>query len=321
VDNTILAGPSIQPMGIPAVTKNGKLIIAYFSYNPPQSLYPRFVAGISTDGGATISNSVMLTYTNAITITNDTLLQYSYNLSANPNNANNLVFAFIDKSGTDYDLNTLNTQDEGMTWSAPVKINTDPLNNGNNQDMLWANFSTTGKYGATWRDRRANSGAQNQPYKIWGTISSDGGQTFTSEFQLSQTDGPLMIPVDGNDFLGCVLNDTCIYTCWTDKRNNNTNQLFFNKKNFNTVTSNIENQENLFDITVYPNPNKGTIKIKTSTSGEFKLTIKDSNGKELLTDTFKGDNYKLKENLESGIYFITIESNKHKKTVKTVLNK
>ncbi|MBK9282835.1 MAG: T9SS type A sorting domain-containing protein [Sphingobacteriaceae bacterium] len=305
IDVAIPGGPTVKPMGIPCVSKNGKLNIAYFSYNPPQSLLGRFICASSIDGGNSLSAAVIQTI-GATPITNDTLLQYSYHLAANPTNSNNLVFTYVDKSNNDYDINSAYSNDGGNSWSNAQRITNDLINNGNNQDMCWAGFSSTGKYAGVWRDRRANSGAQNQPYKIWGSLSVDGGANFTPNFQVSQSDGPLMIPVDGNDFLGCVLNDTVVYSCWTDKRNGSTNQLYFNKYKMSQITGLAKNK--LKEGIIFPNPNNGEFTILFEDHAERNIQIFDVNGKLVYAHKNQSDQLKIKLKECKGNYFVKMES-------------
>ncbi|MDZ4664484.1 MAG: T9SS type A sorting domain-containing protein [Bacteroidota bacterium] len=318
VDNTIPLGPSVQAMGVPTVSKDGRLYIAYLSYNPAQSLFPRFIYALSTDGGSSLTNSVILTGVGT-SITNDTLLQYSYKLDANPTNSNNLVFSYVDKSNSDYDIYSANSNNGGINWNTAIRVSSDAINNGNNQDMLWANFSTTGKYAATWRDRRANSGAQNQPYKIWGSYSGDGGNSFSSNFQISQTDGHLQIPVDGVDFLGCVLNDTIVYTSWADKRNTTSNQLFINKFKLSTITSVSQEQLSKNGIKLFPNPNTGEFTIEFEKAEQRKIEILDITGRIAYSTNSKSTSYKMDQKLVPGNYFVRITENRTVETLPFII--
>jgi hypothetical protein len=318
VDNTIPLGPSLQAMGVPTVSKDGRLYIVYLSYNPAQSLFPRFIYALSTDGGSTLTNSVILTGVGT-SITNDTLLQYSYKLDANPTNSNNLIFTYVDKSNSDYDIYSANSNNGGGTWSTPIRVSSDALNNGNNQDMLWANFSTTGKYAATWRDRRANSGAQNQPYKIWGSYSGDGGNSFSSNFQISQTDGPLQIPIDGVDFLGCVLNDTIVYASWTDKRNTTSNQLFINKFKLSTITSISQLQLSKNGIKLFPNPNTGEFTLEFDKAIPRQIEVIDVAGKLVHSANCNVNSTRIHLKLVPGNYFAKISENNKVTTIPFVI--
>jgi hypothetical protein len=300
------------------VSVSGKLHIAYVFYNPPA--LPGFALVTSTNGGLSLSSSTVGTYTTNPT-TNDTLLQGSYKLCANPTNANNMVLVSTRKLTSDWDIYALNTNDGGQSWSAPQRICTDAAGNGNNQDMVWANFSGTGKFAAVWRDRRANSGAQNQPYKIWGNYSLDGGATFSAaDFQLSQTDGPLMIPVDGNDFIGCAVSDSVVYATWTDKRNNNTNQLFINKFRFPSVTSLNSNSVPDAKDLIFPNPNNGAFTLKFESNGEKKIEIFDANGKLIYQNKTSLSSMDLKLNAAKGYYNVKINDGKNERNLKLVID-
>jgi hypothetical protein len=252
-------------------------------------------------------------------VTNDTLLQGSYNLSADPTNSNNLVLVTTHKTNTDFDVSRIYSNNNAASWSSVMRICSDMAGNGNNQDMVWGAYSSTGKYAAVWRDRRANSGAQNQPYKIWGVYSGDGGNTFSADFQISQSDGPLMIPVDGNDFLGCALNDTVIYSTWTDKRNTSQNQLFINKYKISQITG-LKNQEKISseDI-IYPNPNNGSFTLKFERKGEKKIEIFDVNGKLVYSNITFADNLQVKITEAKGNYFVKVIDGKETRTLKLVI--
>ncbi len=249
------------------------------------------------------------------TVTNDTLLQGSYNLSANPTNSSNVVFVYTDKQNGDYDIYSTHSNDEGATWTAASRISSDAIGNGNNQDMVWGNFSSTGRYAAAWRDRRANSGLQNQAYKIWASYSNNGGNSFSPNVQLSQTDGPLMIPIDGNDFLGCVLNDTVIYSTWTDKRNTSTNQLYINKYKMPLLTG-ISNSNKLNSKDkLFPNPNNGSFTIEFTSANEKKIEVVELNGKLVFSTKTILPQLTIKLNEAKGNYVVRITEGSELRTL------
>jgi hypothetical protein len=316
VDDVISSGPTLKSMGVPAVTSSGKLVIAYAFYTPPS--LPGFAAAISTDGGATLSNSVIVTQTVGNS-TNDTLLQGSYNLAAQPTSSSNLVLVLTHKTNTDFDVSRVYSNDAALTWSPAQRICSDPAGNGNNQDMVWAGFSSTGKYAAVWRDRRANSGAQDQAYKIWGAYSTDGGNNFSGNFQLSQSDGPLMVPVDGNDFLGCALNDTVVYSCWTDKRNNSSNQLFMNKYRMPFTTSVKAAGLTEDSHVIFPNPNTGNFTITFRNKDEKIIEILDVTGKLIYSSKTSQEKLEVKLNEAKGHYLVKITEGEDVKTRKMVV--
>jgi hypothetical protein len=89
-------------------------------------------------------------------------------------------------------LSTVSTQiyvrysdNNGATWSDPVRINDDPLTDG--KSHFWPAIAvdqTTGAVAVTWYDTR-NSGSANNTTQIFGTASFDGGVTWSPNIQIS----------------------------------------------------------------------------------------------------------------------------------------
>ena len=96
------------------------------------------------------------------------------------------------KDNTDIVLQ--HSDDNGATWSAPVKLNDD--NTANSQyDPAIALDQTTGDVAVSWYDTRSDLGAggsgdtdgiPNDDFQIWATDSTDGGATFAPNFQVSR---------------------------------------------------------------------------------------------------------------------------------------
>ena len=230
LDDILPVGATSNTMGVPCVTMNGALVVNYLSYDPPLSFHVRDVIIKSYDEGQTFSGIIIseLPYSSAIP-PEDSLFQYSYDLSANPVDSNNLVHVFTDRRNGDWDIWVNYSLDAGETWSVTARLNDDAVANGIGQDMCWGGFSSNGIYVTLWRDRRDGSTGQLSPYRIYGSYSSDQGVSFSPNFAFSQTLAPLSIPVTGNDFLGTVMGDSAIYGIWADKRNG-LNQEYFNHR-------------------------------------------------------------------------------------------
>ena len=96
------------------------------------------------------------------------------------------------KDNTDIVLQ--HSDDNGATWSAPVKLNDD--NTANSQyDPAIALDQTTGDVAVSWYDTRSDlgtgesgdtDGIPNDDFQIWATDSTDGGATFAPNFQVSR---------------------------------------------------------------------------------------------------------------------------------------
>jgi hypothetical protein len=93
------------------------------------------------------------------------------------NAGGNLYVAWSDYSNGDVDVFMCSSADHGQTWSAPVRVNDDPLHNGNDQFFEWmAVDPQTGAVNLVFYDRRQD----NKQTTVTLARSSDGGKTFTN---------------------------------------------------------------------------------------------------------------------------------------------
>jgi hypothetical protein len=95
------------------------------------------------------------------------------------------------KDNTDIVLQ--HSDDDGATWSPPVKLNDDHTINSQ-YDPAIALDQTTGDVAVSWYDTRSDLGAggagdtngiPNDDFQIWATDSTDGGTTFAQNFRVS----------------------------------------------------------------------------------------------------------------------------------------
>jgi hypothetical protein len=96
------------------------------------------------------------------------------------------------KDNTDIELQ--HSDDNGATWSPPVKLNDDHTLNSQ-YDPAIALDQTTGNVAASWYDTRNDlglggsgdtDGIPNDDFQIWATDSTDGGATFAPNFPVSR---------------------------------------------------------------------------------------------------------------------------------------
>jgi hypothetical protein len=219
-------------MGTPAVGADGAFYTAYLSYDPPNNLFIRFIILKSTDGGLNFSPYVMeILPLSSASQPADSLYQYSYSLVAHPNDPAKLFFAYTDRRNGDLDILGMYSHDGGQTWQSCGRINDDGLTNGIGQDMCWAYWSEDGTLSVAWRDRRQSGSGGSSPYRIAAAVSYNNGVSFSVNQFISQSQGNLMIPIDGNDFLGLSANGNTVRSTWTDKRTN-INQIYYNRTYF-----------------------------------------------------------------------------------------
>jgi hypothetical protein len=87
----------------------------------------------------------------------------------------NLYVAWSDYSNGDIDVFVSSSADHGKSWSAPARVNTDPIHNGKDQFFQWmAVDPQSGAVNLIFYDRRTD----NQETTVTLARSTDGGKTF-----------------------------------------------------------------------------------------------------------------------------------------------
>jgi hypothetical protein len=98
-------------------------------------------------------------------------------------NKGTLYVNWIDARNGDPDVFVASSHDGGETWSAPVRVNDDPLKNGKVQFFTWMSVDPIdGSVNLIFYDRRDTEGAQT---KLTLARSVDGGKTFVN-YQIRQ---------------------------------------------------------------------------------------------------------------------------------------
>jgi hypothetical protein len=316
VDDSIPSNLITNAMGVPTVGADGSVYIGYISYNPSQTPFPRMICLKSTDGGSNFIPRIIGYPVSGSAIT-DTLFQGSYVISANPANANNLVYTFTDQRNGDPDILSVRSTNGGLTWSSPpTRVNDDAVSNGVGQDMCWAGFSTTGKYGVAWRDRRNTGGTSSSSFEIYSTVSTDGGVTFKPNQNLNSTPSPFINIQKGNDFIGVCLDANNIFSDWCDLRSGNTD-IFFNKTSmsvFTGIPDDIINDD--IGMKIFPNPTSGNATLQLHLRGPqyLKVDLADINGnviRMITSQMFNGQDqsvYIQTNGLSAGSYLIRVQS-------------
>lgn len=99
------------------------------------------------------------------------------NGSAAGNAGGNLYVSWSDYTNGDVDVFVSASADHGRTWSAPVRVNNDPLHNGADQFFQWmAVDPQSGAVNLVFYDRRQD----NRQTTVTLARSMDGGKTFTN---------------------------------------------------------------------------------------------------------------------------------------------
>jgi hypothetical protein len=108
------------------------------------------------------------------------------------------------------------SRDGGLSWSRPVGVAGPSATH--DQFFPWLNVSNDGVVGVTWMDRRNDP--LNVSYEEFGAVSTDGGKTFSTNYQLapqpSNPDNDGLGGIFMGDYSGNAWSGEKLYATWTD---------------------------------------------------------------------------------------------------------
>ena len=154
----------------------------------------------------------------------------------------------VTPAGSDPDIVMIRSTDGGTTWSAPVRVNNDALNNGKDQYYPWcAVDQSTGQLNIVWYDNRNTT---SDSTGVFMATSNDGGIIFDN-FQVSDANfKPKSISgLAGGyqgDYIGITASGGTVYPFWADDRTGNY-QAWITKVTFgpSIVHTQLPNTENI----------------------------------------------------------------------------
>lgn len=105
--------------------------------------------------------------------------------------AGNVYAAWADNRNGDPDIYFARSTDGGATWSAPSRVNDDPVGNRRDQFFPWLAVDVKGNVHLMWHDRRADPA--NRKFHIYIATSRDGGVSFDRNLRVTDvaSDGSL----------------------------------------------------------------------------------------------------------------------------------
>jgi hypothetical protein len=151
-------------------------------------------------------------------------------------------------AGTSPDIVLIKSLDGGLTWSAPVRVNDDPIANGKDQYYPWLTVDqTTGHVYSVFYDSR---NVNNDSAEVYIARSIDGGTTFEN---IKVSDAKFKPkPISGlaggyqGDYIGIAALNNTVWPYWADDRTGNY-QGWVAKATFgpNIIHTPLSNTENL----------------------------------------------------------------------------
>ena len=125
-------------------------------------------------------------------------------------------------TGTHMRVQVVHSADGGDTWSKPVPVA--PASDTHDQFFPWLSVSSTGLVGISWLDRRNDPA--NIDYQAYAAISTDGGQSFQPNVQLTTAfSNPNVNGYTDNlwmgDYAGSTWDGPDFIAAWMDSSTNN----------------------------------------------------------------------------------------------------
>jgi hypothetical protein len=123
-------------------------------------------------------------------------------------------------TGSGVEVYLIKSSDKGLTWSTPLKVNTDPLGTNKQHYLPWITCDpSNGNVAVVFYDNRNVSASQAE---AWCAVSVDGAETFTdfvvSDVAFTPTPIPSLATGYMGDYLSIAAQDGMVYPCWTDTR-------------------------------------------------------------------------------------------------------
>ncbi len=317
VDSTGWLSALPTPLAVPVVSSNGTFYCIYPSYLPSQNPLPRYLMASSANGGTSFNYSVVMNNTSPVV--NDSA-KLGWQLIANPSNANHLAFFNIKATYGDADVFMTETYNAGITWSTPIRINDDVLGNDKMQDLVWASFDSDSDLVVCWRDRRNGAGVgYAASSQIFGAVRWKDSINFSPNFIISDTLVAYnnILLQGGNDFLSQRVQNDTLYIVWGDTRTGFLNIWFDKIALVNNISNGIINiaHDKLPFIEIYPNPANGIVQVNTNNQKNVSIELRSLRGeliREYSTNSFSVSN------LENGVYFVIVKTDKQISTRKLV---
>ena len=313
---TYSVGSLTSSYGGISIGKDGRAYIAFISYDVSASPFIRYYSITTTNLGVTFQRNVIGT----AFISGGSGFTRAWSIDANPTLNGNAVLTWVDNRNGDYDILLSKTTNGGLSWSAPIRVNDDAINNGIDQDMVWADFSPSGKLAVAWRDRRLNGIGSTVPFDIYCAISSDSANSFSSNYRATSVSNPYFLVPQGNSFIGCAMSDSSVYLNWGDYRNSPDWDIYFNKTDISSLITAVNNSSpnNQSTIELFPNPADNSIWVSfglPSNVSHAEIIIFNSLGQAMkksnisITQSEKYTQQIDISDLSAGIYYLFIKSN------------
>ncbi len=303
--NWLSGSQILQAMPTPDVAANGTFYAIYPSYVALQNPLPQFILARSTNGGASFTHNSV--YASAVTF-NDPLAKKGYLLRCNPANTQHVAFFFLSTLHGDADVFMLESTNGGNTWQAPKRINDDQIGNDRMQDLVWADFNTSGHLAVAWRDRRnAPASTYTTSSEIWAAVRHKDSVNFSPNFTISDA-APAYDTVlsgSGNDFMSLQFVHDTLHAVWGDVRTGKLN-IWYQRLDVKgkLLSKELLSSEDVPQVKIFPNPTAENVFIQAHALQH--ITIYDASGKILYSQPASENSFTFSlQGLPKGLLFFS----------------
>ncbi len=224
----------------------------------------------STDGGQTWGTPIFAYQVSNFGIRGNLTSKNNIRVSSFPSMAVNrtsgeIYITFPQKAnitpcGNSIDIVMIKSTNGGTTWSAPVRVNDDPLNNSKDQYYPWMTIDqSSGNLFVVFYDSR---NVANDSAEVYVARSNDGGVTFQN-FKVSDA-AFKPIPISGlasgyqGDYIGIAAVNNIVFPLWADNRTGNyqgwSTKIIIGPDIQHTGLTNTENKTGPYAINCIINP-------------------------------------------------------------------
>jgi hypothetical protein len=234
VSTAVNAGSHNQGVNI-QTGPNGEVYAVWAIYDSWPSTETALGFTSSTNGGSTFSTAARII--SSIKGIRGTLKGVRVNSfpsmavdGSNTNTRGNIYVVWANQgvpgvnSGNDVDVYMIKSVNGGSTWSSPLRVNQDPINQGKKHYLPWVTCDRiTGAVSIVSYDDRNSSSTNVEAY---AANSLDGGATWAdfrvSDVSFTPTPVPGLASGYFGDYLGIEAQGSKVYPCWTDNRSGRT---------------------------------------------------------------------------------------------------